>query len=62
MTPDELRQLATYLRNSDEMEKIVRDAVTDELQTSLPTGYHGRWEDLSLFDFKFLYSVKIDIA
>lgn len=62
MTPDELRQLASYLRNSDEMESLVRDAVTHELQTELPAGYNGRWELLTSDDFKFLHEMKVDIS
>jgi hypothetical protein len=28
---------------------------------SLPEGYHGRWEMLSLEDFRFLYQIGISI-
>lgn len=46
-----------------ELERLVRQIVVDELgyDTPLPSGYHGRWNELTPSDFKFLRSCGISI-
>ena len=52
MNPEELQH---------HLERMVRQAVVEEMQGPLPDRFHGRWNMLSVSDIRFLIAVGIEI-
>jgi hypothetical protein len=58
--PEELRK-AAKTEFEDAIAFLVRSEIEHQQPGPLASGFHGRWENLSLEDCKFLYSVGIEV-
>lgn len=63
MDRDEIvrRARAELQKEIDSMVESAVDEALEEIEGALPEGYHGRWNELTVADFKFLHSCGIPI-
>ena len=62
MGPDELQPRFEDRKFFEQhLERMIRQAVVEEMQGPLPDRFHGRWNMLSVSDIRFLIAVGIEI-